>query len=101
MNGNGSEAHQKVEVKVESGSVQEIKAALQTIEGLFNAVNAATFPLAVYPQAMRGMGFLKAMHAELYAKLTPEQIEQAKKEARDMREAEMRAAQMPKPPQGN
>lgn len=91
MNTNGS-----VEVGITGErNVNEIKEALKTIEGLFNAVNVASFPLTMYHQAMKGMAFLRNMHTELIKQLTPEEIEQAKKEDREMVEAKARQSSMP------
>lgn len=67
------------EVKIEEGaSIDDMKMSIKTIEGFFHAINAATFPLRWYAEAMTGMAFLKAIHDGLVNKLGPDEVAKIK-----------------------
>lgn len=68
------------EVKLADGStVEDMTKAVRAIEGLFHAINAATFPLRCYDDTMMGMQFLKAVHDTLIKQLGPDEVERIRK----------------------
>lgn len=63
------------EVVIQPGtSIEDAKVSIRVIEGLFHAINKATFPLMVYTEAMNGMTFLKAVHDSLIKQIGPEEV---------------------------
>jgi hypothetical protein len=54
--------------------IENIKATIYTIEGLFHAVNAASFPLSWHDAVKRGMNFMNGMHTQLLTQLPPEVV---------------------------
>ncbi len=67
------------DVVIQDGaSIEDMKMSVKTIEGLFQAINAATFPLRWYGEAMTGMAFLKAIHDGIVKKLGPDEIAKMK-----------------------
>lgn len=64
------------DVVIEDGaSLDDMKMSVKTIEGLFHAINNATFPLKWYTEAMTGMAFLKAIYDGIIKKLGPAEVE--------------------------
>lgn len=58
----------------EKANVEDMAQSVRVIEGLFHAINAASFPLKVYQDVMLGMQFLKAVHDGIINKLGPDEI---------------------------
>jgi hypothetical protein len=76
----------KPDVVIQDGAtVADMRQSLQAIEGLFFAVNRATFPLNVYQHMMMGMGFLKSIHEGIIKKLGPEEVQKIKNEQQALR----------------
>ena len=70
-----------VEPKPEPADPYEgTKTAIRTIEGLFQAVNAASFPLNWHTATMNGMQFLQQLHTQLVDTLPKEEVEKIQKE---------------------
>ena len=68
------------DVKIKEGSSKEDMAqSIRAIEGLFHAINDASFKLAHYQSVMMGMSFLNAVHASLLKELGPEEVERIRK----------------------
>lgn len=63
------------EVIIKQGATTEDMAqSIRVIEGLFHAINAASFPLRSYEDVMRGMQFLKAVHDSVIKELGPDEV---------------------------
>lgn len=74
-----NENNPKPDVVIEDGaSLDDMKMSIKTIEGFFHAINAASFPLRWYTEAMTGMAFLKAIHDGLVKKLGPDEVSKIK-----------------------
>ena len=79
MNPENNPSTTKSDVVIEDGaSLDDMKMSIKTIEGFFHAINAATFPLRWYTEAMTGMAFLKAIHDGLIKKLGPDEVTKIK-----------------------
>lgn len=61
-------------------NVENIKQSILIIEGFSFAVNNSQIPMRFAEAALKGMGFLHSMHASLISQLTPEELEEMKKQ---------------------
>ncbi len=76
---NPSTTNPEPDVRIEDdATLDDMKMSIKTIEGFFRAINAGTFPLRWYPEAMTGMAFLKAIHDGLLKKLGPDEVAKIK-----------------------
>lgn len=85
---NSPELPSNPDVKIADGtSIEDCKTSIKVIEGLFHAVNRASFPLVCYGDVMNGMTFLKAIHNSLISQIGPDEV--AKIRAEETKKAAM------------
>ena len=73
-----AETQPAVEKITDPKSIENVKATIYTIEGLFHAMNAASFPLSWHDAVKRGMSFVNGLHTQLVAQLPQEVIDEMK-----------------------
>lgn len=61
-------------------SLDNVKNTVKLIEGVFHAINAASFPLRFNDIMLQGMSFLDKMHTELINQIPKDEIEKIKLE---------------------
>ncbi len=74
----------------EQTAIENTKKSILTIEGLFFAINSATFSLRYHDPMIKGMEFLGKMHERLLAELGPEEVQKMREQYKTQ----------PMPPQG-
>ena len=76
----GKETPVTPQLTPEQQSLENTKTAIRTVEGLFAAINEASFPLKWHSAALNGMQFIQQLHAQLVSALPKEELEKIKAE---------------------